>query len=87
MLLQVRASCVAMILVVENIDGKNYCWSASQAGLVLEEKVTAPSIKKLDNRVEFRLGFLDELLRTSLMVVWELMKPSWCSSQMLIRYC
>ena len=26
------------------------------------------------------LGFSDELLRTSLMVVWELMKPSWCPS-------
>ena len=47
-------------------------------GLVLEEKVTAPSVPKSDNGVEFRLGFSDELLRTSLMVVWELMKPSWC---------
>ena len=45
-------------------------------GLVLEEKVTAPSVPKLDNRVEFRLGFSNELLRTSLMIVWELMKPS-----------
>ena len=40
--------------------------------------MTAPSGPKSDNRVEFVLGFLDELLRTSLMVVWELMKPSWC---------
>ena len=31
-------------------------------------------------RVEFGLGFSDELLRMSLMVVWELMKPSWCPS-------
>ena len=31
-----------------------------------------------DNRVEFGLGFSDELLRTSLMVVSELMEPSWC---------
>ena len=46
--------------------------------LVLEEKVTAPSVPKSDNRVEFVLGFSDELLRTSLMVVWELMKPSCC---------
>ena len=38
-------------------------------GLVLEEKVTAPSVQESDNRVEFGLGFLDELLRTSLMVV------------------
>ena len=50
----------------------------TRLGLVLEEKVTAPSVPKSDNRVEFELGFSDELLRTSLMVVWELMKPSWC---------
>ena len=48
--------------------------------LVLEDKVTAPSVPKLDNRVEFGLGFSDELLRTSLMVVWEVMEPSWCPS-------
>ena len=52
----------------------------AKLGLVLEEKVTAPSVAKADNRVEFGLGFSDELLRTSLMVVWELMKPSWCPS-------
>ena len=46
--------------------------------LVLEEKVTAPSVPKSDNRAEFGLGFSYELLKTSLMVVWELMKPSWC---------
>ena len=45
-------------------------------GFVLEEKVTAPSIQKSDNRMEFELGFSDELLRTGLMVVRELMKPS-----------
>ena len=45
---------------------------------MLEEKVTAPSVPKSDNRVEIGLGFSDELLRTSLMVVWELMKSSWC---------
>ena len=49
-------------------------------GLVLEEEVTAPSVPKSDKRVEFGLGFSDELLRTSLMVVWELMRPSWCPS-------
>ena len=49
-------------------------------GLVLEDKVTAPSVPKSDKRVEFGLGFSDELLRTSLMVVWELMKPTWCHS-------
>ena len=52
----------------------------TRLGLVLEEEVTAPSVPKSDNRVKFGLGFSDELLRTSLIVVWELMKPSWCSS-------
>ena len=42
--------------------------------------MTATLLLKSDNRVEFGLGFSDELLRTSLMVVWELMKPSWCPS-------
>ena len=52
----------------------------TKLGLDLEEKVTAPSLPKSKNRVEFGLGFSDELLRTSLMVVWELMKQSWCQS-------
>ena len=52
----------------------------TRLGLVLEEKVTAPSVPKSDKRVEFGLGFSDELLRASLMVVWELMRPSWCPS-------
>ena len=52
----------------------------TKLGLVLEEKMTAPAVPKTDNRVELGLGFSDELLRTSLMVVWELMKPSWCPS-------
>ena len=45
-----------------------------------EEKETAPSVEKSDNRVEFGLGFPDELLRKSLMVVWELLKSSYCPS-------
>ena len=49
-------------------------------GLILEEKVAATSVPESDKRVEFGLGFSDELLRTSLMVVWELMSPSWCPS-------
>ena len=49
--------------------------------IILEEKVTAPSVPKSDNRVKFGLGFLDELLRTNLMVVWELIKPSSCPSR------
>ena len=46
--------------------------------LVLQEKITKPSIPKSHNSVEFGLGISDELLRTSLMIVLELMKPSWC---------
>ena len=46
--------------------------SQAKLGLVLEEEVT--------ERVEFGLGFSDESLRTSLMAVWELMRPSWCPS-------
>ena len=42
----------------------------AKLGLVLKENVTAPSVPKSDNRVEFGLGFSDELLKTSLMVVW-----------------
>ena len=49
----------------------------NKLGLVLEEEVTVP---KSDKRVEFGLGFSDELLKTSVMVVWELMRPSWCPS-------
>ena len=41
-------------------------------GLVLEVKVTAPSVPKSDSRGEFGLGFSDKILRTSLMEVWEL---------------
>ena len=39
--------------------------------LVLEEKMTATSVPKSDNRVEFGLGFSDELLKTKVMVVWD----------------
>ena len=59
---------------------RNATTQQTKLGLVLEEKVTAPSVPKSDNRVEFGLGFSDELLRTSLMVVCELMKLSWCPS-------
>ena len=52
----------------------------TRLGLVLEENVAAPSVPESDKRVEFGLGFSDELLGTSLMVLWELMRPSWCPS-------
>ena len=59
---------------------KSATFPQTKLGLVLEEKVTAPSVPKTDKRVEFGLGFSNELLRTSLMVVWDLMRPSWCPS-------
>ena len=40
--------------------------------------MTASSMPKTDNRVEFGLGLSDELLRTSVMVAREIMKASWC---------
>ena len=72
MLLRFWTSRIVTIKSVNNPQAK--------LGLVLEEEVTAPSVPKSDKRVEFGLGFLDELLRTSLMAVWELMRPSWCPS-------
>ena len=42
--------------------------------------MTASSVSKSDKRLEFGLGFSDKLLRTSLMMVWELIKQSWCPS-------
>ena len=49
-------------------------------GLVLEEKVTVPSKPKSDNRVEYGLGFSHELVRTFLIVAWNLVTPLWCLS-------
>ena len=71
-LLRFWTSRIVMIKSVNNPQAK--------LGLVLEEEVTAPSEPKSDKRVEFGLGFSDELLRTSLTAVWELMRPSWCPS-------
>ena len=72
MLLRLWLSRIGTIRSVANQQAK--------LRLVLAEKVTAPSVPKSDNRVEFGLGFSDELPRTSLTVEWELMKPSWCPS-------
>ena len=71
-MLRIRTSRIVTIKSAANPQTK--------LGLVLEEEVTAPSLPKSDRRVEFGLGFSDELLRTSLMVVWALMRPSWCPS-------
>ena len=48
--------------------------------IVTIKSATNPQIRLGLEWVEFGLGFSDELLRTSLMVVWELMRPSWCPS-------
>ena len=72
MLLSFWTSRIATIRGAANLQTK--------LGLVLEQKVAAPSVPESDKRVEFGLGFSDELLRTSLIVVWELMRPSWCPS-------
>ena len=61
-------------------EGMAVACAQTKLGLILEEKVTAPSVPKSDKRMEFGLGFSDELLRTSLMVVWELKRSSWCPS-------
>ena len=71
-LLSFWSSRIATIKSATNLQTK--------LGLVLEEKMTAPSVPKSDKRVEFGLGFSDELLRTSLMVVRELMRISLCPS-------
>ena len=55
---------------------KSGAYPQTKLGLVLEEKVAAPSVPESDKRAEFGLGFSDELMRTSLMVVWKLMRPS-----------
>ena len=49
----------------------------TKLGLVLEEKVSAPSVPKSEN--EWNLDW-DSRTNGGLMVVWELMKPSWCPS-------
>ena len=47
-------------------------------GIVLEERVVEPSVPELKGQVSFDCGSWDGPLKTSLVVMWELMKPSWC---------
>ena len=49
-----------------------------QLGLVLEERVVEPSVPKLEGQVSFECGSWDGRLKTSLVTMWKLMKPSWC---------
>ena len=47
-------------------------------GIILEERVVEPSIPELKGQVSFDCSSWDGPLKTSLVVMWELMKPSWC---------
>ena len=46
-------------------------------GIVLEERVVEPSVHELKGQVSFDCGSWDGPLKTSLVTMWELMKPSW----------
>ena len=47
-------------------------------GIVLEERVVKPSVPELKGQVTFDCGSWDGPLKTSLVTMWELMRPSWC---------
>ena len=47
-------------------------------GIILEERVLEPSVPELEGQVSFDCGSWDGPLKTSLVTMWELMKPSWC---------
>ena len=47
-------------------------------GIILEERVVEPSVPELKRQVSFDCGSWDGPLKTSLVAMWELMKPSWC---------
>ena len=47
-------------------------------GIILEVRVVDPSIPELKGQVSLDCGSLDGPLKTSLVTMWELMKPSWC---------
>ena len=47
-------------------------------GIIFEELVVEPSVRELKGQVSFEFGSWDGPLKTSLVTMWELMKPSWC---------
>ena len=47
-------------------------------GIILEERVVEPSVPELKGQVSFDCGSWDCPMKTSLVAMWELMKPSWC---------
>ena len=46
-------------------------------GIILEERVVEPSVPELKGQVSFDCGSWDGPLKTSLVAMLELMKPSW----------
>ena len=50
----------------------------SKLGIILEERVVKPSVPQLKGQVSFDCGSWDDPLKTSLVTIRELMKPSWC---------
>ena len=47
-------------------------------GIILEERVVETSVPELKGQVSFGCGSWEGPLMTSLVTMWELMKPSWC---------
>ena len=47
-------------------------------GIILDERVVEHSVPELKGPVSFDCGSWDGRLKTSLVITWELMKPSWC---------
>ena len=46
--------------------------------IILEQRVVEPSVPQLKGQVRFEFGSWDDPLKTSLVTMWELMKPSRC---------
>ena len=49
-----------------------------QLGVILEDRVIEPSVPQLEGQVSFECGSWDGPLKTSLVTMCELMKPSRC---------
>ena len=47
-------------------------------GIILEERLVEPCVPELKGQVSFDCGSWDGPVKTSLVTMWELMKPSWC---------
>ena len=49
-----------------------------QLGMILEERVLKPWVPQLEGLVGIECGSWEGPLKTSLVTMWELAKPSWC---------